>query len=90
MEFSEEDCTFACPDTAGNAASAATEDVAAIGELADREGCSPVEVVEQRKLRKAKKVALFLAYNGKGYLVRHCCSSMYDHPLLLPVGMCGR
>lgn len=57
---------------------------------ADTELPSPVEIVEQRTLRKAKKVALFLAYNGKGYLVRHCCCSMHGHVLLMLFWICGR
>ena len=44
---------------------------------------SPIEIIEQRALRKAKKVALFLAYNGKGYLVRHRCCFMHGDVLLL-------
>ena len=69
--------TLSMPCPAGNAAPAATEVDAANGRGTDKESSSPpVKMVEQRILGKAKKVALFLAYNGKGYLVRRCCCHM--------------
>eukprot|EP00891_Asterochloris_glomerata_P000708 jgi/Astpho2/708/Aster-08421 len=61
-------------DVAGGVRSDRQQDIAAPATSeanvggADTELLSPVEIVEQRPLRKAKKVALFLAYNGKGYL----------------------
>ena len=75
------------PCTTGHAAPAATEADATDGEGADTELPSPVEIVEQRALRKAKKVALFLAYNGKGYLVRHCCCSIYGWSCSFAAGL---